>query len=279
MSAEATEERRLVAYLLGRLSDEEQVELEERYMEEDELHEELQATADDLIHAYLAGGLASEDRERFETYFLASPRRRQRLAFVRGLLAALDRIPTQTTRRAWTAWFIPLAATLAVVLAGLLIVQLLRRPRVEPRTAAGLITPPSTALSTEPPPPSTSVPAHRPRRPTPPPVRVVRLPREAAPVVEVALAGRARSVRLEVPLDEARHPSYDAVIRRADGAEVWQARDLEPPEPGEPLVLEVPAAALAGGEYTLTVESEVVRSRTTPSPLLRQYTLRVRRER
>jgi anti-sigma factor RsiW len=95
MSAVPTQERTLVAYLLGRLPEEEQVELEERYMEEDDLHEELLATADDLIHAYLDDGLSAGDRERFETYFLASPRRRQRLAFVRGLLAALDRLPAE----------------------------------------------------------------------------------------------------------------------------------------------------------------------------------------
>ena len=82
----------LRAYLLGVLPPERQDSIEERFFADKELHLQLQATGDDLIHAYLAGELSPADRERFETHFLASPRRRERLAFVRSLMTAVDRV-------------------------------------------------------------------------------------------------------------------------------------------------------------------------------------------
>ena len=80
------------AYLLGALPPDRQEEIDERFLADEDLHAELQATADDLIQAYLSGQLSAEDRERFETHFLASPRRRERVAFVRSLVTAVDRV-------------------------------------------------------------------------------------------------------------------------------------------------------------------------------------------
>jgi anti-sigma factor RsiW len=108
------------AYLLGVLPPERQEEIDERFLADEAMHVELQATADDLIHAYLAGDLSAPDRERFETHFLASPRRRERVAFVRSLLAALERAPatagSPSSRPRWTP-VLPWAAVLIVGLA------------------------------------------------------------------------------------------------------------------------------------------------------------------
>lgn len=91
-AGDAEREAVLKSYLLGALPAAEQEEIDERFLADDDLHAELLATADDLIHAYLTGGLAPPDRERFESHFLASPRRRDRVAFVRSLLSAIDRV-------------------------------------------------------------------------------------------------------------------------------------------------------------------------------------------
>src|SRR5688572_309647 len=53
MKTESSNERRLVDYLLGALPPEEHESLELRYFSDAALHEELEATADDLIHSYL----------------------------------------------------------------------------------------------------------------------------------------------------------------------------------------------------------------------------------
>lgn len=128
----ADREALLRAYLLGTLSPEEQEPIDRQVVEDEVAHEELLATQDDLIHAYLAGGLSDADRERFESHFLASPRRRERVAFIRSLMTAVSRedspaaaptvAPITSARHAapshrWTA-ALPWAAMVAVGLAG-----------------------------------------------------------------------------------------------------------------------------------------------------------------
>ena len=61
MSVSIERERELVEYLLGGLAPEERERVEERAFVDDEAYEELEATADDLIHAYLAGTLSPGD--------------------------------------------------------------------------------------------------------------------------------------------------------------------------------------------------------------------------
>src|SRR5262245_7922208 len=75
--------KRMVQYLLGRLSPEEQVEVEEQYLNDPDFYQTLQVTERDLIDQYVHGEVA--DREQFERYFLALPRRRQEVEFARAL--------------------------------------------------------------------------------------------------------------------------------------------------------------------------------------------------
>ena len=89
---ERDREAALREYLLGGLAQAQREEIEERLLAEPDFHAEVQATGDDLIHAYLAGDLSAADRERFETHFLSTPRRRDRVAFVRTLVSAVDRV-------------------------------------------------------------------------------------------------------------------------------------------------------------------------------------------
>lgn len=122
----------LRAYLLGALSPEEQEPIDDQIAEDEAAHEDLLATQDDLIHAYLADALPAADRERFESHFLASPRRRERMAFIRSLLVAVAREappavapgPAITARepvvvpaRRWTI-ALPWAAAVVIGLAG-----------------------------------------------------------------------------------------------------------------------------------------------------------------
>jgi hypothetical protein len=145
-AGELEREEMLRAYLLGALPAERQEEIDEQLVADGEVHTELLATADDLIHAYLVGGLSPADRERFESHFLASPRRQERLRFVRSLLSAVDSergddvlrapvAPTRTrTARRWSAT-LPWAAALAVSL-GVSVWSLSERRRSELRLVA-----------------------------------------------------------------------------------------------------------------------------------------------
>src|SRR5215831_2440207 len=75
----------LVKYLLGDLSQEEQVQVEDRAFADPDYLVVLQSVEVDLIDAYVNGELSPEERRGFERQFLASPERRRKVAFARDL--------------------------------------------------------------------------------------------------------------------------------------------------------------------------------------------------
>src|SRR4051794_29764281 len=75
------DQAQLRAYLLGKLSDDEQQKIEERLMVEDELFDEFEVSKDELIEEYHAGDLAQNERRWFEENFLATSEGRDRHAF------------------------------------------------------------------------------------------------------------------------------------------------------------------------------------------------------
>jgi hypothetical protein len=91
-------------YLLGELSEHEQVQLEETYFADDLLFERFLAVKDDLIDAYARGDLTGKRRELFEQHFLATEPRRQRVNeardFIRAATAASTNAATENTTRA-----------------------------------------------------------------------------------------------------------------------------------------------------------------------------------
>jgi hypothetical protein len=281
--APAEREERLARFLLGALPPEEHAGIEERLFLDDDLDEELRAATDDLIHGYLSGSLSDEDRRRFETHFLASPIHRERMEFVQDLLVAAARVSKRRRppapalaafgARAWLA-----AAVVALAAGGAALVFSLW-PRQRPGQRA------SDQPSPAPPPTASAVQGEpEPRRepgPSPAPARlaqVVRLPRENTRTVTVALEGRTRLLQLEVPVELGFHPTFKAILRRKDGSAVWSAEELVPSGRDQPLILRVPAEALADGGYLLAVEGEVVRqTSSTPRKKPLQYVIRIER--
>src|SRR5262245_54681138 len=112
-------EERMVRYLLGASSPEEEAQIDERLFVEGGFHEELLATGDDLIRAYLVGRLPAEDRARFEQHFLASPRGRERFEFLRDVIATVGGPSAEATsgsarRHLWAAPWMPWLAAAAL---------------------------------------------------------------------------------------------------------------------------------------------------------------------
>lgn len=79
-------------YLLGHLSEEEQEKIEQRFMTEDDLFEELEISKGELIEEYRADELPKKEREWFLDHYLVSSEGRQRHAFT----LALDSIKRST---------------------------------------------------------------------------------------------------------------------------------------------------------------------------------------
>ena len=78
-------------YLLGQLDDRTAEALEEQFLLEDEIFEELLAAEDDLIEDYLAEALTAEDRRALENHFLSTPERLDQLRFGRAFRRHLSR--------------------------------------------------------------------------------------------------------------------------------------------------------------------------------------------
>src|ERR1044071_7369969 len=87
MARSSIEEERVVRYLLGLMSDEEAARMEEVYLANDELNDDLQAAERELIDRYVEGSLSKTERDQFENFFLCSPGRQERLRFARTLRA------------------------------------------------------------------------------------------------------------------------------------------------------------------------------------------------
>src|ERR1044072_1984218 len=87
MGSGSKEDDRLVRYLLGLMPEEEAARMEEVYLANDELNDDLQAAERELIDRYVEGSLSKTEREQFESFFLCSPGRRERLRFAKALRA------------------------------------------------------------------------------------------------------------------------------------------------------------------------------------------------
>ena len=81
----------LERYLLGLLPDQDAERLDEMSISDDDVAGRLRVVENDLVDAYVRGTLSGEKLERFESFYLSSERRRQKVRFARTFLRAVDR--------------------------------------------------------------------------------------------------------------------------------------------------------------------------------------------
>jgi len=262
MPAEAAfREAQLRAYCLGALDEQARDQVETALVTDAAVLDEVDATADDLIRDYLAAQLSADESSRFEHFFLASPRRSQRVAFVRDLMAAVERArpearPARTIgapRWTWAA-----AAVLAAGLAGLVALALLRGPVPAPPMAEG--------------------PGIAPFELAEAPARIARLDLPAAvadgrPVV-VPVEG-ADALRLRIAVRGPVAPAYSVRVGRLGRPPVFAAVDVMPDD-ARVMTLMVPLARLSASDYDYEVVVESDEAREGPSaPHVVRYRLRL----
>ena len=80
------DDRLLTRYLLGALPEEEAERLDELCIVDDELATRLHALENDLVDAYVRGEVSGEDLRHFESFYLSSAKRRQKVEFAAALL-------------------------------------------------------------------------------------------------------------------------------------------------------------------------------------------------
>lgn len=84
------DENLMTQYLLGDLSEDEKLRLEEQFFTDDEAFEQLQALEDELRYDYARGGLSGEQRRHFEQRFLSLPGEPQRIALAHAVLETVS---------------------------------------------------------------------------------------------------------------------------------------------------------------------------------------------
>ena len=139
-------------YLLGKLNDEQQQQMEERLMVEDELFQEFEVSKDELVEEYVAGDLPTKEHEWFRTHYLASPEGRKSEAFVLAMNCLRDPAPAPVVRqKSWwerfrslfasPSWALGLTASvLAVIVVAVLISRAKRETFTGPTLAGTVIT-------------------------------------------------------------------------------------------------------------------------------------------
>jgi hypothetical protein len=116
----AVHDQQLVRYLLGLLSEDEADRIDELSVVDDDLAARLRVVEDDLVDAYVRGALSGDALKRFESHYLSSPLRRERVTFARHFVSAVDRAQplaaAGTHRRSARAGLVPALAAAAAVL-------------------------------------------------------------------------------------------------------------------------------------------------------------------
>jgi hypothetical protein len=133
------DDRQLIRYLLGLLPEDQAQHYDEQSIVDDDVAARLRLVENDLVDAYVRGALDQEFRQPFESFYLASPLRRDKVKFSERLLGAVDRasvagaavpaVPRTAARRSRFIWSLAPAAMLLLA-CGILFLQDARLRRV-----------------------------------------------------------------------------------------------------------------------------------------------------
>jgi hypothetical protein len=114
----------LKAYLFGRLPQEEIVRLDELSVTDDEFAARLDTVENDLVDAYARGELSANSREEFQTLYLSTARRREKVTFAESLYSLEGKHASQATvhakvpAKATSSWWFGLLTLPRLALGG-----------------------------------------------------------------------------------------------------------------------------------------------------------------
>jgi hypothetical protein len=127
-------------YLLGRLSPQRQEQVENKIFSDDDFHEEVEIVEEELLDQYARGEITGEEKRFFEQHFLASPLRKQKLAFSQALQTKANSPERIIPRPVSTFYLYALAAcVLSLVALGLVSYRLSNNLRQQRDRTAQLI--------------------------------------------------------------------------------------------------------------------------------------------
>jgi hypothetical protein len=284
MRSQHVDETLLIRYLLGKLNDDEQIEVENRAFADPDYLGALEATEDDLIDAYVRNELPKSDRGAFERQFLTSPSRRTKVEFARTFFrvvaeaneASVSVAPSVRRTlgaliRAWhpSLQFAAGLAALACLVAGSWLIvenslmrsrlatlesqqrdadrqrEILKRQLTEERSRAAALASPRQRRSPE----SASVIASL--------VLASGISRAQSKVEFLALNPSVQIAHIEIELESRdEFPRFRAGLRTRTGTELLTFGSLprRRTATGNAISFDVPASALDAGEYEVALQ-------------------------
>jgi hypothetical protein len=267
----AVEPAVLADYLLGRLPERSRRELEARYLEDEQLYDEVVAAAEALLEDYVRGALPAAERRHVEERLLPLPWWRERLEVARVLTLVAERStpapqaearaqvvsPAAATRAARIAarlrWVGATAAAVLIALAG---AWMAMPPRAVPPAAGGG----AAAAPRDPAPLPT--PESRSADDAAAPLPLLRLGgvsyRDDGALPQIAVPPRTPAVRLVVVLGAAPDRPYRAELRDVEGQVLAAENGLRAVGRAGSLSVTVswPVPLLPPGDYTVAILPE-----------------------
>ena len=89
LASEPIDEQQIVRFLLGELPEDERQGVEGRLFQDDSFYSLVLAIQEELADSYVQGELTADQRKQFESHFLKSPRRKERVDFAAVFAGAL----------------------------------------------------------------------------------------------------------------------------------------------------------------------------------------------
>ena len=126
----------LVRYVLGLLPDEATERLDEASIADDEVAARLRIVETNLIDSYVRGQLAGATLERFESYYLSSPRRRESVRWRRGFVRVVDRSAARIEGVTWKDRIASRTSLARIVAAAALVIVVSWSPPVPGRATS-----------------------------------------------------------------------------------------------------------------------------------------------
>lgn len=279
-------DRQLVRYVLGLLPDKDAERLDEQSIVDDEVAARLRSVENDLVDAYVCGTLEGEWLERFESWYLASPRRRDKVAFARQFLTAIDRLPTHAatvtpsvtalpgpvSRRPPFIWLASAAVLLLVCGALLLQDVRLRRGLLDAQQDGAVLDERGRELARQLGEQRVTTDALRKeleRLHTAQPLALVLRPqtRAAAVAPVIAVPAGLDAVAFELELEASDFPRYEVALKDfATNRQLWRSGILTPAPSRRPpaLSVAVPAGLLRPQHYSLELSGGSLGAAFTP---------------
>jgi hypothetical protein len=254
-------EQSVIHYLLGLAPEEEMERLDRLSITDDEFAVRLNTIENDLVDAYVRKELSGDMLKRFETFYLASPRRREKVRFAESFLAAVGQHPAAPAPRPARTWFaLPrlalAAAACLLLLAGVYLLRENARLRAQvAHTQAEMAHLRVQLASPQPGAPTASAEIRRPSSSRAAMAFLLRSPTRAAgapPAIALASGSEDAIFRLELEPDD--FPAYQVALKDLEANRVvWRSGRLSSAPEGSVRAVSasLPAGLLKPQTYSL----------------------------